>query len=222
MVKGALIGAVGGAMMGLMIGGDLKGAAIGAAAGALAGAGAGYWQARQQQANDKATLYNSVFDDVSREAVKVDETQLALNQLLNCRKRQASEIREAYRRRKIDAVGARTQMASLREKVGQDVEMARKIKENIDDRSSQLEYAIYQVNPEAQQRINNRVSHATGRPGRAKLPSKPSTMSESEAKKAVEEPTVRMLAGRQQIDNDVAQLAAASQGKGDFSDAGFV
>ncbi len=238
MIKGAAVGAIGGAVLGLLIGGDATSAAIGAATGAIAGAAGGYWQARQQQAADKATLYNTVLSDVEREAARISETHLAFVQLVNCRKRQAEEVRTAYRSGALTRDQANARMSGLRDKAQGDLEIARLIREDIGERTEQLAYATYQIAPDAQQRVETRVTRAPVRPTasvarveppprRPAPPRQTQTQTQAQAKpslpparaqQATEEKTVEMLVVEKTFDEDIQAYADVSAGSGWMSD----
>lgn len=146
-VKGALIGAVGGAAIGALVGGKPKDALIGAFAGATAGAASGYLKARQDQSRDQASLYLSVSNDIRRENASIDKTQLAFNQLLDCRQRSADRIKADLRAGRLARGVAEAQMADVRQRRQNDLAVARTISQRIQDRSSNFEIAANQVAP---------------------------------------------------------------------------
>jgi hypothetical protein len=146
-VKGALIGAVGGGAIGALAGGSSKDALIGALAGATAGAAAGYLKARQDQAKDQASLYTSVANDIRRENASIDKTQLAFNQLLDCRQRSAERIKADFRAGRITRPMAEAAMADVRRRRENDLAVARTISQRIEDRTSNFEIAANQVAP---------------------------------------------------------------------------
>src|SRR5690348_16702211 len=88
-LKGAGIGALGGALAGGLISRNWQGALIGAGVGAATGAAVGYWQALQQRNQDQSVMMSQVQGDISRENAEIDRTQLAFDQLMDCRFRQA-------------------------------------------------------------------------------------------------------------------------------------
>jgi hypothetical protein len=146
-VKGALIGAVGGGAIGALAGGRPKDALIGALAGATAGAAVGYLKARQDQARDQASLYLSVSNDIRRENASIDQTQLAFNQLLDCRQRSADRIKAEYRTGRVPKAVAEAQMEDVRRRRANDLSVARTISQRIQDRASNYEIAANQVAP---------------------------------------------------------------------------
>ncbi|HYZ62882.1 MAG TPA: YMGG-like glycine zipper-containing protein, partial [Acetobacteraceae bacterium] len=96
-LKGAAVGALGGAALGGIIGGDWRGALVGAAAGAATGAATGYLYALQQRSRDQAQLNATLASDLARENSELERTQLAFNQLMDCRFFQAQRVRDASR-----------------------------------------------------------------------------------------------------------------------------
>jgi hypothetical protein len=148
-LKGALIGAGIGGLAGGLLGGNWKGALIGAGAGAALGAATGYWSALQQQNYDQATLYSHIQGDLSRENEEIDRTQLAFDQLMDCRFRQAAAINADYRGGRIDRPTAEAQMMVVRQRARQDVALARQINQQIIDRGQQFNVAVNNVAPGA-------------------------------------------------------------------------
>ena len=173
-VKGAAIGAVGGGLLGALAGGNARSALIGATAGAVAGAAGGYWLARQKQASDQASLYQNVYSDLSRENASIDQTQLAFNQLTDCRQAEAFRIRQGVRAGTLDRPQAQALMAQVRGRSMVDLQIAQSINTRIQQRSSDFAFANAQINPGAPmapepppsrpQRSGGRVNNAPRRP----------------------------------------------------------
>lgn len=148
-VAGAAMGAIGGGLIGGLAGGNLRSAVLGAVAGGAVGALGGYWKARQQQASDQATLYRTMSGDIARDNEYIDRTQLAFNQLVDCRQFQANAIRTDYRTGRIGRPQAEAAMALVRQRSERDVQIARTISAKIDGRSADFAFANAQVNPGA-------------------------------------------------------------------------
>lgn len=169
-IQGAAVGAVGGALIGGLIaaaaGGRSSniaaGAAIGAVAGGVTGAAAGYWQARQQQAQDQAALNSVIAGDLAKENAELDRTQLAFNQLMDCRFAQAGRIRNDYAQRRLSREAAQAQMANLRAQVQRDVQLAQSINQRIAARGAEFDTAIENVAPGTKDRVL--AGARTGRP----------------------------------------------------------
>jgi hypothetical protein len=146
-LKGALTGAAIGGLAGGLIGGNWKGALIGAGSGAALGAATGYWAALQQQNRDQAALYGQVQGDLARENAQIDKTQLAFDQLMDCRFRQAEALRTQYRAGQLDRPTVEAQMAIVRQRTQRDIALARQIDQQINGRSAQFDVAADNLVP---------------------------------------------------------------------------
>lgn len=146
-LKGAALGAVGGALLGGAIGQNWRGAAIGAATGAVAGAAGGYLAALQQRNQDQAGLRASLASDLERENAELDRTQLAFDQLMDCRFRQAQEIRAALANGSLDRPTAEARMAQLRERTQREIALAQTISQNVSKRGAEFDTAVESVAP---------------------------------------------------------------------------
>ena len=152
-IKGAATGALAGALIGGLAGGDWRGALIGAGAGLATGAAVGYWQALQQQRRDQAGMLAQVQSDLSRENVQIDRTQIAFDQLMDCRFRQAQAINADYRSHIIDRSQAEAHMAAVRQLAQHDVALAKQINAKIQQRGQQFEVAAENLTPESRAEI---------------------------------------------------------------------
>ena len=148
-LTGAAMGAAGGALAGGLIGGDWQSALIGAVAGGALGAAGGYWSALQQQSHDQAGMIHQVNADLTRENAQIDRTQLAFDQLMNCRFRQARAIEADYKARRIDRPFAVASMAGIKQRAQTDLALARQINGQLADRGAQFEVAADNVAPGA-------------------------------------------------------------------------
>jgi outer membrane lipoprotein SlyB len=160
-IRGAAIGAVGGAALGVLVaaasggrGGDLAtGAAIGAVAGGAAGAASGYFAARQQQASDQAALNRSIAGDLAAENAQLDRTQVAFNQLMDCRFGTAQRIRADLRSGRITRPQAEAAMADIRARTQRDIQTAQNINGRITQRGAEFDTAIENVAPGTKQQV---------------------------------------------------------------------
>ncbi|UFN47777.1 SH3 domain-containing protein [Roseomonas sp. OT10] len=152
-LKGAAVGALGGAALGGLIGGNWRGAAIGAAAGAAAGAAGGYLYALQQRNSDQAALNASLAGDLERENAELDRTQLAFNQLMDCRFNRAQQIRTAVASGQMDRATGQAQMADLRQRTQRDIALAQQINQQIGTRGAEFDTAIDTVSPGARSEV---------------------------------------------------------------------
>jgi outer membrane lipoprotein SlyB len=154
-MRGAVIGAAGGALIGGLLaaatggrGGRVAtGAAIGALAGGATGAATGYYQARQQQATDQASLNASIAGDLAKENAELDRTQLAFNQLMDCRVVAANAVRADLRAGRVQRPAAEQRMANLRALAQRDMQLAQSINQRITQRGAEFDTAIENVAP---------------------------------------------------------------------------
>lgn len=150
---GAGIGALSGGLIGGLATGNWHGAAMGAIAGGVAGGVIGgtsaYWSALQQQHMDQQALYTQVSSDLLRENVQIDKTQLAFDQLTDCRFRQAQQINADYSAHRVDRATAEGMMARVRQRAAKDVQLAKLINQQIQDRGQQFGVATANVDPAA-------------------------------------------------------------------------
>ncbi len=156
-LQGAAIGAGTGALAGGLIGGlatgNWRGAGIGALAGGVAGGVIGgstaYWSALQQQHMDQASLYSRVSLDLARENAEIDKTQLAFDQLVDCRFHQAQQINSDYATHRIDRATAEAAMGLVRQRAAKDLALAKLINQQIQERSQQFGVATSNIDPGA-------------------------------------------------------------------------
>lgn len=164
-IRGAAMGAVGGAILGGVLaaatgrrGGDiLGGAAIGALGGAVVGGTSGYLASRQRQAGDQASLDRAIAGDLATENASLDRTQIAFNQLMDCRFAAASRVRADWRAGRLTQPQAEAQLASVRAATQRDVQLAQSINQRIGQRGAEFDTAFDSVAPgvkEQAQRAN--------------------------------------------------------------------
>ena len=146
-LQGAAIGAVSGALIGGLATGRWQGALIGAAVGGAGGAAVGYYAAVQRQARDQQGVNAQVASDLAKENQSLDRTQIAWDQLFDCRLRTAQTIREQVRRGQLDRNVATAQLADIRQRVNGDIQLAQLINGRIVSRGTQFDAAIDQVVP---------------------------------------------------------------------------
>src|SRR4029077_5493728 len=85
-VTGALLGVGIAVLSGRRDAGTLVGSAV---VGGVAGGAAVYWLGRRQQAKNDEVLYASMVQDLRTENAQIDRTQLAFDQLVQCRRQEA-------------------------------------------------------------------------------------------------------------------------------------
>ncbi len=169
-IRGAAIGAVGGAALGALLaaatgqrgGGIAAGAAIGAVSGAAIGGTAGYLSARQQQAQDQASLTTAVATDLAAENAQIDRSWVAYTQLMDCRFSTGQRVREAFRAGRLARDQAEAQLADVRARTRRDLALARSINDKIGERGQQFDVAIENLAPGTKEQVMTgaRVSRA--------------------------------------------------------------
>ncbi len=189
-LTGAAVGAVTGGVLGGLIGHNWQSVAIGGGLGALAGGTTGYWMALQQQSHDQAVLFTQVQGDLSRENAQIDRTQLAFDQLTDCRFRQAQAIRADYAAQRIDRPTALALMAGVKQRAQRDFVLARQINDQITNRGQQFDVAADKLAPGTQVAIE------------AKAPPKQTTLRHATALKLAPDPNapdIGQLQARQRV-----------------------
>jgi hypothetical protein len=169
-VRGAAIGAVGGAALGALVaaaaggrGSNIAaGAAIGAVGGGLVGGTAGYLSARQQQAQDQASLNRAIAGDLAAENAQLDRTQIAFNQLMDCRFGTAQRIRADHRAGRLTQPQAEAQLANIRARTQRDLQLAQTINQQIGRRGAEFDTAFDTVAPGVKQQVQ--AGATVGRP----------------------------------------------------------
>lgn len=162
-LRGAAVGALGGALIGGLASGRWEGALIGAAVGAAAGGATGYFAAVQRQARDQAAVTAQIAHDLQRENAELDRTQLAFDQLLDCRYRAAETIRQAVRQGRISRDAGAAQLAEIRGLLNNDIALARTINGRIGTRGAEFESAMDNVLPGGSGAIKDQFAER-GRP----------------------------------------------------------
>ena len=203
-VQGAAIGAAFGGLSGLLAGRDVRGALIGAAAGGALGAAGGYWKARQQQASDQASLYRTISSDIQRENGAIDKTQTAFNQLVDCRRSEASQVRADLSAGRITRDQAQAAMAAVRERSAGDLRIAQIISAKVQERSNDFAFANNQVNSSASADSDG-PSYAVARSARRTHGSIPQPATPAGQ---VQVATSTNLAKREQLSQSIARVQA--------------
>ncbi|PWC34042.1 YMGG-like glycine zipper-containing protein [Azospirillum sp. TSO35-2] len=171
MLKGAAIGAGAGALTGALAGGNLKSALIGAAAGAAVGTLGGYWNSRMQQGRDQAIL--GVMNDLDTENKNLDRTQVALDQLVNCRRAEIARVKADYRANRLGKPEAEQRLALIRGQLDKDYAIASSINQNIVKRRDEYLVAADNIEPGSAQKI--RSNAVTAKPAPTKKKAKATT-----------------------------------------------
>lgn len=160
MMKGALIGAAAGAATGLLVRGNPQAALIGAVAGGVAGAAGGYWYSKMQQGRDQAVL--AVLSDMQKETESLNKTQLALDQLVNCRRAEVQRVKADFKAKRITREVADQRLAAIRQQLHKDYEIASKISADVVKRRDEFLNAADNITPGSSERI--RLASQTAKP----------------------------------------------------------
>lgn len=207
-VKGAAIGAAIGGLSGLLAGRNTRSALLGGVAGGALGAAGGYWKARQQQASDQASLYRTISSDIQRDNASIDKTQLAFNQLVDCRRSEASRVRGDLSAGHLNRAQAQAAMAAVRERSLGDLRIAQAINDKIQERGNDFTFANNQLSSgtpgEAGEFFDTgaRVAPRPGRPLRSNVP-RPGTPAGE-----VQVATSTNLAKREQLKQSIVSAQA--------------
>ena len=175
-LRGAAIGAGTGAIAGGLLaaatgrrGTDiLAGAAIGALAGGVVGGVGGYNAARQRQAQDQGGLVQAVGGDLRNENRQLDATQLAFNQLVDCRVNAANRIRADVRSGRMGRDQGMALMTYQRDLMRRDVALAQQINQKIGTRGGEFDTAIETISPGVKGQVQARRA-VTARPTTARV-----------------------------------------------------
>jgi hypothetical protein len=144
--QGVLLGAVGGAAIGALTaaatGGNAgKGALIGGAVGGVAGGAAGYFNARQKEATDSASLSRTVNGDVTRATVEIDRATTTFGLLRACRFVAADRIKADFTAGKLSHDQAAAALASEKQRFDDELKLAREIGTKMADENQQFRFA---------------------------------------------------------------------------------
>ena len=141
------------------------------AAGFTIGAAAGYWKTVSDKNANTQARYRAVNADVQAENKKVDGAQQAFNRLLDCRRRQAAQLRADVGAGRVSRADGVKQMEQIKARYTDDVEIARRINSNMADHAVNLEYASEQLKPRPYVTIAPTTVYAQENTGSAKLSS---------------------------------------------------
>lgn len=156
MLKGAAIGAGAGALTGALAGGNVKSALIGAAAGAALGTLGGYWNSKMQQGRDQAIL--GVMSDLDTENQNLNRTQVALDQLVNCRRAEIARVKADYKAKRIGKPEAEQRLAAIRAQLDKDYAIASGINQNIVKRRDEYLVAADSIQPGSAEKIRTKTA----------------------------------------------------------------
>jgi len=148
MVVGAATGAAAATLIGVVTHQSVSTTVAMAVGAATIGAAAGYWESVSQKNTNMAARRQLVQTDVQAENQKVDGAQQAFNRLLDCRRKQAADLRADVSAGRVSHADGASQMDDIRKRYTDDVEIARHINANMADHAANLEYANEQLKPQ--------------------------------------------------------------------------
>jgi hypothetical protein len=96
---------------------------------------------------DQASLSASVAADLERENAGLDRTQLAYDQLMDCRFGQAQRIRALVANGSLDRASGRAQMAQLRERTQREIALAQVTSQNVNKRGAEFDTIVETIAP---------------------------------------------------------------------------
>jgi hypothetical protein len=178
--------------------------------GGVVGGTAGYLSARQQQASDQASLNLAVAGDLAAENAQLGRTQLAFDQLMDCRFRGADQIRADLRSGRLARPQAAAAMDNIRARTQSDIQLAQTINGQIASRGAQFDTAIDSIAPDVKQAAARPLRAVPAQPrGAVKLYLRPDTGS----------PEVAQLPARERVTlrparNGFAQVETSSGVRG--------
>lgn len=160
MVVGAATGAAAATPIGVVTHQSVSTTVAMAAAAATIGAAGGYWKSVSEKNANMDARRNLVQTDVQAENQKVDGAQQAFNRLLDCRRKQAADLRADVSAGRVSQADGVKQMSDIRARYTDDVEIARRINANMADHAANLEYANEQLKPQPYVTTHSTVIYA--------------------------------------------------------------
>ncbi len=171
MIVGAASGAAAATLLGVVTHQSVSTTVAMAAAAATIGAAAGYWQSVSQKNASLEARRRLVQTDVQAENKKVDGAQAAFNRLLDCRRKQAADLKADVAAGRVSHSDGEKQMAEIKARYTDDVEIGRRINANMADHAANLEYANEQLKPQPYVTTQPTVVYASESTGAAHVAS---------------------------------------------------
>jgi len=125
-----------------------------------------YWQARRARTRDRGRLYNAVLADAEAEVHRLGALRTAFDRLMDCRRAQAAELREAWSSGRMPRWEARGLLDELAEAVGADRALADDIAVDLERRSEQLAHASERMSPGTGAKVRARAMRRAVLPAR--------------------------------------------------------
>jgi hypothetical protein len=161
MVVGAAAGAAAATLIGVATHQSVSTTVAMVVGAATIGAAGGYWQSVSEKNANMAARRQLVTSDVQAENKQVDGAQLAFNRLLDCRRKQAADLRADVSAGRVSQADGTKQMSEIRARYTDDVEIARRINANMGDHAANLEYANEQLKPQPYVTTHSAVVYAS-------------------------------------------------------------
>lgn len=118
-----------------------------ASSAAAAVAATSYLEQRRREAADEAALATAVGNDIERENAAIEQTQQAMDRVLECRLQQARRVQEQERAGALQRQQAAAQMAALRAQAERDLQRSRQIAQRVEARAAEIEPALDTIAP---------------------------------------------------------------------------
>ncbi|HYD70428.1 hypothetical protein [Azospirillum sp.] len=125
-----------------------------------------YWQARRARTRDRGRLYNAVLADADAEVHRLGALRTAFDRLMDCRRAQAAELREAWSSGRTPRWEARGLLDELAEAVGADRALADDIAVDLERRTEQLAHASERMSPGTGAKVRARAMRRAALPAR--------------------------------------------------------
>ena len=137
--------------------------------GLVIGAAGGYWAALKQKDADLQARNRQMQSDISADNSQIDGAQKAFNQLLDCRRKQAADLRADVAAGRVSRDDGVKQMAAIRSRFDEDIKLGREINANMADHAASLEYANQQFKPQPYVTERETTVYSDSNLGSAKL-----------------------------------------------------
>jgi len=132
-----------------------------AATAATIGAAGGYWKSVSDKSTNMDARRQLVQGDVKAENQKIDGAQQAFNQLIDCRRKQAADLKADVSAGRVSRADGDKQMSEIRARYNDDIEIAKRINSNMAEHTANLEYANEQLKPQPYVTTHSAVVYAS-------------------------------------------------------------
>jgi hypothetical protein len=171
MVAGAAAGALVAGGTALILHRDFKTSVMIILTGLAIGAAGGYWKSVTDKETNMQARYRLVEKDVQAENTKVDGAHQAFNRLVDCRRRQAVQIRADVKAGRLSHDDGDKQIKEVRARYDDDIAIANGINKDMASHAANLEYANEQFKPQPYVTVHPAIVYADKNTGSANLSS---------------------------------------------------